>query len=93
LSRAILLLHFGVAAGVHAKTKNPALASVFAISPEEARMIAEPAAEIMSHHVGTRSPETQRWVNLAMALVGVYGGKLAQGMIAPPNVKGTPAPS
>lgn len=82
LTRALLLLHFGIAAGVHARTKNETLARVFAISPEEARMIAEPAAELMTHYVGVRSPETQRWINLGMALTSVYGGKLAQQMIA-----------
>lgn len=94
LSRALLLLHFGIANGVAMATKNRALGGVFVINPEEARLIAEPAAELMSHYVGARSPEAQRWINLVMALGAVYGGKVAQLMIAgPPKNADTPAPA
>lgn len=81
LSRTLLLLHFGIANGIAQATKNENLARVFLLSPQEAQMIAEPAAALMSNYVGVRSPETQLWVNLAMALGGVYGGKLLGGMI------------
>jgi hypothetical protein len=91
-----LLLHFGIANGVHAATKNARLAQVFVIDPNEARLIAEPAADLMSHYVGTRSPDAQRWINLVMALGAVYGGKVAQMMIAgPPEnaANASPAPA
>ena len=67
------------------RTKNPALASIFAISPEESRLIAEPAAALMTRYVGKRSPDAQLWVNLAMAIGSTYGGKVAALMIAGGN--------
>lgn len=84
------MLNIGIAAGVHARTKNDNLARVFVLSETEAKILAEPIADLMGHHVGTRSPEAQRWINLAMAFAGVYGGKLMNGAIAG-NGKATPA--
>lgn len=82
LARTLLLLHFGIANGVYAATRKQQFAQVFILNEQEARMIAEPAAALMTNYVGTRSPEAQLWVNLAMALGGVYGGKVLGGMIA-----------
>lgn len=81
LTGALLLLHFGIANGVYARTKNPALAGVFAINREEARAVAEPAAALMTRYVGKKSEDAQLWVNLTMSLVALYGGKLAGAMM------------
>lgn len=91
LTRAIHLLHFGLANGIHAATKNENLARVFLLTPEESRAVAEPLAAIQNRYVGEVNGDMQLIMNLGTALIGVYGGKLMGGMMANAKKSATPA--
>lgn len=81
LTNAIHLLHFGLANGVLAMTKNANLARVFLLTPEESKGIAVPLAAIQNRYIGETNGDLQLMINLGTALVGTYGGKLMAAMM------------
>lgn len=82
LTGAIHMLHFGLANGVLAMTKNAQLARVFLLSQDESRGLAVPLAAIQNRYVGEVNGDAQLLLNLGTALIGVYGGKFMAAMMA-----------
>ncbi len=87
------MLHFGLANGINAMTKNEKLARVFLLTPEESRGLAVPLAAIQNRYVGEVNGDAQLILNLGTALLGVYGGKFMAAMMTGKPDGGQAAPA